>query len=172
MKKVLKVALMSGFLASAFLVGCGSDSLADIEKKLDKGGLDRSEKKELLDKREELREKLKVEKAGEAEKYANDFIEALKNNDLNKALSFNENADEKFKENVELVSKAMSSKELKFVKKESGAYGNFIAFDFTYTLDGKEISVRSVFDGEKETWRKIEFLNCGSGIDTCKKFFG
>ncbi|WP_270980050.1 hypothetical protein [Campylobacter helveticus] len=45
MKKVLKVALMSGFLASAFLVGCGSDSLADIEKKLDEGGLDRSEKK-------------------------------------------------------------------------------------------------------------------------------
>ena len=33
MKKVLKGALMSGFLASAFLVGCGSESKEELEKR-------------------------------------------------------------------------------------------------------------------------------------------
>ncbi|MCR2062511.1 hypothetical protein [Campylobacter helveticus] len=192
MKKVLKVALASSVLASAFLVGCGEDSLADIKDKQFEVREDMKEKKnatfaekmaveemdnELFAKYRELEKKLAAEKLGEEKNIAKDYIEALKNNDIDGALKLTffekynlkevkvNDRKEQEKEEADKINKMLEildfSKEVEFVSSEKSPVSYNVRVVTYKVLDknGKtrNLKINMKISSDTETW-KVKLL--------------
>ncbi|WP_270985463.1 hypothetical protein [Campylobacter helveticus] len=195
MKKVLKVALASSVLASAFLVGCGEDSLADIKDKQfevredmkdmeEKGDATFEEKmaveemdNELVAKYKELEKKLATEKLGEEENIVKDYIEALKNNDIDRALKLTffekynlkkvkvNDRKEQEKEEADKINKMLEildfSKEVEFVssEKSQASYNQRVVTYKVLDKNGKtrNLKINMKISSDTETW-KVDLL--------------
>ena len=192
MKKVLKVALASSVLASAFLVGCGEDSLADIEDKKFEVREDIEGKRnatfeeklaaeeidnKLFKKYRELEKKLATEKLGEEKNIAKDYIEALKNNDIDGALKLTffekynlkkvkvNDRKEQEKEKADKINKMLEildfSKEVEFVSSEESqaSYNQRVVTYKVLDKNGKtrNLKIYMKISSDIETW-KVDLL--------------
>lgn len=194
MKKILASVAFCAF--SMLMVGCGDESLEGLNKELKdlkeearkiKGDDLESyteitaKSKELERRIKELREKLIVEKVSEAEDVVREYVEVIKNNNINKALEFRyypydskEKAKKWIKEGIDNINFMIETLDLaqpydfieaKEVKDEDG--GRVLKYEFMDKNGKKREIYFDLYFNNEGKWKVVRVCYDGRGWGRC-----